>query len=175
MKIYVSTYKKYNNGSLSGKWLDLNDYTSYEDFINACKLLHSDEKNPEFMYQDIEAQNWEKSFYSESSIDSKYWDVKSMIEDSGIDESVIMEYVTNHVNTDDLTENDIQQAIDSFFGFYDSEEDFAIEYYTNNYPKIEENPLFNYVDWDSVARDLSFDFDFIYTSDHKIAVFDVYR
>lgn len=26
MKLYVSTYAKYNAGSLAGKWLDLADY-----------------------------------------------------------------------------------------------------------------------------------------------------
>jgi len=52
--IYIGTYKKYNNGDLSGKWLDLEDYNDFEDFINACKELHNDEKDPELMIQDTE-------------------------------------------------------------------------------------------------------------------------
>ena len=28
-KIYVGTYSKYNNGSLSGDWFDLSDYSEY--------------------------------------------------------------------------------------------------------------------------------------------------
>ena len=27
VKVYVGTYAKYNNGSLSGAWLDLSDYS----------------------------------------------------------------------------------------------------------------------------------------------------
>lgn len=53
-KVYVGTYGKYNNGSLAGKWLDLADYPKYGDFLSACKRLHKDEKDPEFMIQDTE-------------------------------------------------------------------------------------------------------------------------
>ena len=50
--VYVGTYKKYNEGSLAGAWLELADYKSKDEFMEACKELHSDEDEPEFMYQD---------------------------------------------------------------------------------------------------------------------------
>lgn len=53
-KVYVGTYKKYNGGSLKGGWLDLADYASYDDFLKACRQLHKDERDPEFMIQDSE-------------------------------------------------------------------------------------------------------------------------
>ncbi len=53
-KVYVGTYKKYNNGNLAGAWLDLADYTKYGDFLAACKRLHKDERQPEYMIQDTE-------------------------------------------------------------------------------------------------------------------------
>ena len=34
-KVYVGTYVKYNNGSLSGAWLDLSDYSDKEEFYEA--------------------------------------------------------------------------------------------------------------------------------------------
>ena len=34
-KVYVGTYAKYNNGSLSGAWLDLSDYSDKEEFYEA--------------------------------------------------------------------------------------------------------------------------------------------
>lgn len=45
-KVYVSTYKKYNEGSLNGGWLDLSDYSDKEEFYEACKDLHGDENDP---------------------------------------------------------------------------------------------------------------------------------
>ena len=53
-RCYVGTYGKYNEGSLYGKWLDLNDYATYADFCAACKALHKNEHDPEFMIQDWE-------------------------------------------------------------------------------------------------------------------------
>jgi len=53
-KVYVGTYKKYNEGSLKGGWLNLADYASYGDFLKACKSLHKDERDPEFTIQDNE-------------------------------------------------------------------------------------------------------------------------
>lgn len=53
-KVYVGTYAKYNNGNLSGKWLDLTDYKTHADFVSACKALHKDENDPELMIQDAE-------------------------------------------------------------------------------------------------------------------------
>ena len=64
-RCYVGTYGKYNAGSLYGKWLDLSDYATYQDFLKACKELHKNESDPEFMIQDWEnlpdgfpAQEW---------------------------------------------------------------------------------------------------------------------
>ena len=54
-RCYVGTYGKYNAGSLYGKWLDLSDYATYQDFLKACKELHKNESDPEFMIQDWES------------------------------------------------------------------------------------------------------------------------
>jgi len=42
-RIYVGTYAKYNSGSIAGKWLDLEDYSDKEAFLEACAELHKDE------------------------------------------------------------------------------------------------------------------------------------
>jgi len=65
-KVYCGTYGKYNRGSLDGGWLTLADYKTNEEFLNACAKLHSDEREPEFMFQDTDCLPEE--FYSESCI-----------------------------------------------------------------------------------------------------------
>lgn len=64
-KCYVGTYGKYNGGSIDGAWLDLDAYETYADFVKACRSLHKNEHDPEFMIQDWEglpdgfpAQEW---------------------------------------------------------------------------------------------------------------------
>ena len=53
-QVYVGTYKKYNEGSINGGWLDLADYKTYDDFLKACRRLHKNERDPEFMIQDTQ-------------------------------------------------------------------------------------------------------------------------
>lgn len=53
-KCYVGTYKKYNEGNLAGKWLNLSDYRTYQEFLSACNELHKNECDPELMIQDWE-------------------------------------------------------------------------------------------------------------------------
>lgn len=62
--LYVGTYAKYNNGSIKGDWLYLEDYADVTEFWTACEKLHADESDPEFMFQDYE--NFPSTFYSES-------------------------------------------------------------------------------------------------------------
>ena len=42
-KVYVGTYRKYNDGSIQGDWLDLEDYECKKDFIKAWnKVMNAD-------------------------------------------------------------------------------------------------------------------------------------
>lgn len=52
--VYVGTYGKYASGSIAGGWLNLADYPKYSDFLAACRKLHKNERDPEFMIQDTE-------------------------------------------------------------------------------------------------------------------------
>lgn len=53
-KVYVGTYAKYNNGSISGGWISLKSCKNYDDFIKKCYALHSDERESELMVQDTD-------------------------------------------------------------------------------------------------------------------------
>lgn len=80
MKLYVGTYAKYNNGDLSGAWLDLDRFANAEEFEAACKRIHRDERDPELMFQDVETDpgcDWQEGLYSESSIPRDYWTLKA--------------------------------------------------------------------------------------------------
>lgn len=53
-KVYVGTYRKYNNGSIAGAWISLAGCKDYDDFLAQCRKVHKDERDPEFMIQDTE-------------------------------------------------------------------------------------------------------------------------
>ena len=53
-RIYVGTYAKYNSGSIKGAWVDLGTISDIDTFWEECAELHSDEEEPEYMFQDWE-------------------------------------------------------------------------------------------------------------------------
>ncbi len=124
--VYVGTYRKYNSGSLFGKWLHLSDYANKEAFYAACKKLHIDEEDPEFMFQDYE--NVPEGLISESWISDNLFEVLATI--AGMDDDEVAPFLiwcaNGHHN---LSGDDIDDLISSFkedyIGEYDSEEDFA--------------------------------------------------
>lgn len=81
--VYCGTYKKYNEGSLDGGWLHLGRYQNGAAFLEACKKLHADEGEPEFMYQDSEYLPDE--FYSESCIYPEVFEVIQAIKSMNAD------------------------------------------------------------------------------------------
>lgn len=90
-KCYVGTYGKYNNGDLFGKWLDLADYPTYSDFVQACKILHKGEYDPEFMIQDWE--NLPDGFPAVEWIDEKSFnDLKEAMADEQNADLRIVDY-----------------------------------------------------------------------------------
>lgn len=81
-RVYVGTYAKYNSGSLNGKWLTLSDYKDRSEFYAACRELHKDEADPEFMFQDWEGvPSW---MIGESDIDAEVWEQKPEAEPKGV-------------------------------------------------------------------------------------------
>lgn len=78
MKVYVGTYGKYNRGSLDGAWLDLSNYSDYDEFLEAAQALHVDEHDPELMYQDWEAPDWAIDEYG---VSRECWDYMELDEE----------------------------------------------------------------------------------------------
>ena len=71
IRVYVGTYGKYAAGSIAGGWLTLNNYKTPEDFWEACRRLHRNEPDPEFMFQDYEVPDFLGGCITEGHIDTK--------------------------------------------------------------------------------------------------------
>ncbi|RWU08179.1 antirestriction protein ArdA [Pedobacter chitinilyticus] len=151
--IYVGTYFKYNSGSLQGKWMDLSEFSTKEEFYRAAYELHKDEQDPELMFQDME--HIPDSLASESWLSAKFFTVRDALE--GLEEK-LHEPFFMWCNNDhyDLSKEDIDELISSFAdcyqGLYDSQEDFARQYVAEHH-QLSEFSL-NYFDYESYARDL---------------------
>ena len=147
-RIYVGTYNKYNNGSIAGKWLDLNDYENIEDFYKACYELHKDEHDPEFMFQD-----WEYipgSMIGESWLSDEFYDFLEAVNYSHIDYEIFLSAIEHGINWDSV-ENDYR-------GEAASDEDFAMEFAEETgFCQPGQWPYYA-IDWQAAARDLMYDY-----------------
>ena len=159
--IYVGTYAKYNNGSLFGEWLNLTDYSDKDEFYEACKELHDDEDDPEFMFQDWEYIN--DIFISECHISEKFFDHINKLEE--IENENTKEAFEIYLGVfQDMRKEffDIDSAFDDFgeryqgyFEGYNPESDFTYQF-------VEQTGLLNgvsdsiqtYFDYDKYKRDL---------------------
>src|ERR1051325_1051 len=119
-RVYVGTYAKYNAGSLKGDWLDLSDYSDKDEFYEACKELHKDEEDPEFMFQDFE--NIPKGFIGSSNISDEIFEIVSRLDEVANEEalSVFIES-SSYSEGSDI----IEQFNDNFIGDFDDDIAFA--------------------------------------------------
>lgn len=125
-KLYVGTYAKYNNGSIFGKWICLANYEDVSCFFDYCKLLHFDESDPEFMFQDVEGLL--DSWYCESYIDPAIWDILSL------DKDVQLQVLIYH----QATGYSPQQCLDDYENmFYFAEQD-AWNTMLELYPQVQQ-------------------------------------
>lgn len=152
-RIYVGTYAKYNEGSIFGKWMDLSDYSDSEEFYNACRELHSDEKDPELMFQDWE--NIPSALIGESSLADNIFEiietVGSLSETQQEAFGVWLNYSSSDIALEDITDL-ISSFEDDYQGEYKDEEDYAYEIVEQCY----DLPEFakTYFDYEKFARDL---------------------
>lgn len=159
--IYVGTYYKYNCGSIAGKWLNLTEYSSKEEFYQACKELHSDEEDAEFMFQDWE--NIPDFLISECSLDDDAFEYFEALESMDDDKAEALKVYRENVlgSSYEISVSDlIEQFEDAYQGYYGGKSDtaeveYAYEYveqagFLNNCP----NELSRYFDYEAYARDL---------------------
>lgn len=161
--VYVGTYGKYNNGSIMGAWLDLSTFFDYEEFLNTCKLLHADEADPEFMFQDYE--NFPREWYYEGGMGEEIFDkIKDYSELNDAEKELFELYMDEFDK--DIDPSWFKNRISSVF--YGSYEDFAREIYCGeSVPEW----LDNYIKWDDLGEDLLQGEKYVWTEEGKLAVF----
>ena len=155
MKLYVGTYAKYNNGSLDGKWLDLDDYADNDEFMAACRELHKDEEDPELMFQDCDYEwDWEHSLYCECGDYEDYYEVKDALDRFNINGKIFDAWIKATSNK--ATAEAVDECEGQYCGQYDDPTDYAEEMFNEYYDmrKIPEKIRYN-IDWQGVWRDMS--------------------
>lgn len=171
--VYCGTYAKYNNGDLTGQWLKFSDYSDSEEFFNACKELHSDEIDPEFMFQDYE--NFPENLYSESlsegDVDKIYELVDFVAKIDGWDDSDWLNAHNTYCQESGDPDNQIYDFDDEFFNTYFEgrpmeaaraasfgQMNWSDDYITfngyGNLESIDKWSLMNHIDQEEIVKDM---------------------
>lgn len=158
--IYVGMYAKYNEGSIYGEWLQLSNYSSYDELLEAMEELNQDEQEPEFMLQDYECSEFfiKQKLISESHLSANIYEIAEQINNSDYEFEIIEAYAKcmnyYHKDVEDL----LDSLSDSYYGEYSSDEDFA-QCTLEQDGSIPENlPSYIYIDWKATARHLMYDY-----------------
>ena len=145
--VYCGTYAKYNEGSIFGAWLDISKFCDYDEFMDVCRQLHADEKDPELMFQDYEC--FPESLYSESGMDEDTFDkILAYANLSESEKEAFDDYM-------DLGHDfDIERFQEANMGYFESKEDFA-QYIIDECGNIlQSTGILAYFDYEAYARDL---------------------
>ena len=142
-RIYVGTYNAYNEGSLKGQWLDLEDYDNYDDFKRACRELHADEHDPEFMFQDFEGVP--REFIGECYLKPEFWDYMNCDIDDDVKEAFM--YLFDEWNE--------ERCNSTYIGEFDNRTKMA-EQFVDEMGLLSEIPenLQYYFDYEAYGRDM---------------------
>lgn len=145
--VYVGTYRKYNEGSIYGKWISLSACGDYDTFYEVCREIHKDEDDPELMFQDF--QGFPSSMYSECFGRETFEKIMDWY-DHFTEKGEAFEVWFNLFNDEDFDKFD-----DDFLGKYESLEEYAEQLVDECY----DLPEFakTYFDYGKFARDLSYD------------------
>ena len=155
--LYVGTYGKYNDGSIAGKWLELENYETAADFFKACAELHKDEADPEYMFQDFEG--FPREFYGESLGMDELQQLLDFVHLPDDERTMIAEYAD--ATGERLQDITLEQAQDAYVTTLETTADHEREYgeYVVDNDFIGEIPeaLQNYLNYEAIGRDFLMD------------------
>lgn len=141
-EIYVGTYAKYNDGNFDGVWLDLEEFSSHEEFMEAARKAHDDEADPELMFLDY--SYIPSSLISESHVSPDLWEM--------LDET---DYGAACAYAECFGTWDKDQFRERYLGEFDSAREYAEEFLEET-GQLESLPDWarSYFDFEAYARDL---------------------
>lgn len=167
-KIYVADLAEYNNGRLVGKWLDLSDYSSGAEVMEAIQEM-LDEQTKKDKYGDVheeyaihDFEGFPRSFYSESMGESDFdqlYEIARVADDANLPLDVLMEAMSD-LGYEDNAERVAEAYYSSVPASMGNEfRDFAYEYIDSvgGIESAVSNPEY-YFDFESFGSDAKMDY-----------------
>ena len=168
--VYFANLEAYNNGRMVGGWLYPLDYDSYADFEKAIKKVTR-------FADEIAVHDYDDfPDLGEYPDHEKLYDLIHALDDSHLDNEVIIKYYNDYICGDlEELEDHIQDIEDSFISVYDDFKEYAYEMaeleIESTVNKEARQFVYNNFDYDGYARDLEHSYNVIDLPCYKVAIF----
>lgn len=147
---WATSYGLYNEGELYGKWFFFDNYSSYEDMVDAIvEYLEPEDSDPEIMIADTEYIP--RGIYQEAGLSEEMFDFAKFIEDR--DEETY-EAVEAFLNLGYAWDED--KFTERYVGKFDTLQDIGYYIVENGLLGVEiPESLEMYIDYEAIGRDYS--------------------
>lgn len=170
--LYVGTYRKYNNGSIYGTWVNLSSFENAEEYYRYIKLVHSDEEDPEYMYQDeCNIINYSECMSINDDTIAFYKELNELEEQ---EKEAFKQFIKDKGY--EINENTIEEARDHFYGIYDTKKDFYESMvfdgsFNPGYENFKELYDDGWINEERLETQLDFEFTSYPVSNYQVAMF----
>lgn len=161
MNVFITNLGMYNEGSLHGKWIEIDGTLEYEDLKEGGKYdIGLNERYEEFFITDYEAPVRIEEYTSISRLNEMYEMITEIKENIGFDDDDI-EAILSYIDLEELHEH-----YEELHVYHDCNDmtDVAYEYAegTGLLDSMPEN-LRNYFDFEAFGRDMGFEGTYIFS------------
>lgn len=124
ISIYVTTYRKYNNGNTAGQWVSLISFENSKEFYDYLKMIHSDENEPEFMFLDADIPQYSECMKITDEIIDFYKKLNEE-DDENTKEAILKYMYAKGIDDIKIDENTLEHLKEKYTGTYGSETEFV--------------------------------------------------
>lgn len=145
LSIYISDLAEYNNGRLTGEWIDLNNHNTVESLQEAINTILAKNNNEEWAIHDYDYYDCPDLKLGEHENLSDLIELNQLINEHG---EAFADFYCLENSTD------IDRFNDSYCGQYDTLQDYAEELFDECYLQDVPTHIQNYIDYAAFAHDL---------------------
>lgn len=164
VRIFLTNLGMYNEGSLVGKWVNIDENSEMDDFEEYFKEIGINEEYEEYFITDYEAPFEIGEYDSIDSIVNKCEQCSEIIRGNGISEEVLKSLL-QECDIEDLVNADIYLH-SGVFSMADIAEEYVDEFY--NLDKMYN--LAYYIDYEKLGRDMALEGYFVETKEGMVEI-----
>ena len=164
VRVFLTNLGMYNDGNLIGKWIDIDENSTMDDFEEDFKEIRINEEYDELFITDYEAPFEIGEYENLQSIIDKCKKCDEILKRNGISEEVLKSLLQEY-DIEDLVNADIYLH-SGLFSMAEVAEEYIYECFDLN----KMGHLAYYIDYESFGRDMALEGNFVETKEGMVEI-----